>query len=466
MAVEVRNLQRKIKIRKKGLREAAEGTLLSERKEGDISIAVVNNRAIRKMNLKFRGVDSPTDVLAFSMQEGSFGGLSGDVLGDVVISAERALEQSAVFKEPFEREMARLSVHGTLHLLGYKDIKGPDRKKMKRRQESILKRLGALLGAAAFVLIFSLAASAQLQSAKQSRLLLGTVVDVQIWGPSQKISAALEEGFAECERIEALLSVYRQESELSQINRAGGGEVKVSGEVFNLIELSVRYGDYSNGAFDVTVGPLMKLWGFFRKEGHFPDEEELKRVRSLVDYRGICLDKKKSAVRLRKKGMELDLGGIAKGYAVDCMVRVLKKKGAQSGLVNAGGDIYAFGSRPGGRAWRVGIRHPRDKDSLLEAIQLRDEAAATSGDYENFFFIGKRRFSHIIDPRSGRPAQPALSVTVVAGSATEADFLSTALFVLGQTKGKKLLERFPGSRAAFVRARMHLPLTWTGHPAR
>ncbi len=462
----MRNLQKKIRIKKRILRRAAEETLLSEKRDGDVSIAVVSNKAIKKMNLKFRDVDSATDVLAFSLEEKGFGEIPEKILGDVVISAEKALEQSEIFKEPFERELSRLSIHGTLHLLGYRDKKRTDKVKMKGKEESILKRLGALLGIIIFILTISSASSAELRFAQESKLLLGTVVDVQIWGDSGKTSAALKNAFTECWRIEDLLSVYKDKSEISQINKnAGEREMRVSDDAFQLIELAVRYGDYSDGAFDITIGPLIKLWGFFKKDGRLPGREELEKVLPLVSYRKIRLNKEEGTVMLSESGMEIDLGGIAKGYAVDCMVRILKSEGMQSGLVNAGGDIYAFGAPPGRKSWKAGIRHPRDKDNLLAAIQLKDEAVATSGDYENFFLIGEKRFSHIINPGSGNPAEHSQSVTVVAGSAVEADFLSTALFALGDVRGRELLEKFPNARAMFVKAKTHLPPVWIGHPA-
>lgn len=273
---------------------------------------------------------------------------------------------------------------------------------------------------------------------------------------------ALEVAFAEASRIERLLSAFRPESELSKINRdAPRGPVKADPELLWLIERALRFSRASDGAVDVTVAPLMRLWHFRDdRNGGMPlappSPEEIRSVLAGVGPEHVTVDLDAGTVAYDAAGVELDFGGMGKGYAVDAVVRVLRAHGVSSALVTFGSTTYALGRPPGQRAWRIGIRHPRDAARVLAAVRLVDRAIATSGDYEQWIRIAGLRYGHILDPRSGRPAAGASSASAVAPTAIEADAFSTAAFVLGPQQGAALLDRqgFEGMMVSDDRGRL------------
>ncbi len=295
---------------------------------------------------------------------------------------------------------------------------------------------------------------------KQTSLLMGTVVEITVHHEDPATARKIiNEAFAEGTRLQNLLSIYDKNSEISIINRkAGIEEVKVSGEVFSLIEDALSYSELTGGAFDITVGPLLELWGFTpldaekkaaSRQRQMPDKSAMEKTLSLVGYRDVHLDRSRNTVKLAKRGMKIDLGAIAKGYVVDQMAAVLRAGGIRNALVNAGGDMCALAAPLGKKAWRVGIQDPHSSNSVIDVIGISNEAVATSGDYEKFFVINGKRFSHIIDPGTGYPASGLVSVTVIARTAMEADALSTALFVMGEEKGRELIKEMSGVRAIF-----------------
>ncbi len=307
------------------------------------------------------------------------------------------------------------------------------------------------LVAAIASLAILLSSCGKVTSIKESSLLMGTVVEITI---QHKDPAAarkvIQEAFYEGERIENLLSIYKKESEVSMINlKAGVEEVKVSRDCLYVIEEALSYSELSDGAFDITVGPLIELWGFDRGGKKVPNKTEIKKALRLLNYKNISINREKSTVKLKKRGMKIDLGGIAKGYAVDRMAAILKNGGIKKAIVNAGGDIYALGNPAGKSGWEIGIRNPRDHEGIVDVIKVKNKAIATSGDYEKFFTKGSRRCSHIIDPRTGEPASDVMSVTVIAPNALEADALATTLFVLGKKAGDELIRQLENVEVFF-----------------
>jgi len=225
----------------------------------------------------------------------------------------------------------------------------------------------------------------------------------------------------------------------------------VDPELFDVITRAMTYGSESGGAFDVTVGPLMKVWGFFDGDARVPTPSELARVRTRVGQRHVTLDPQRHTVRFDHHGVELDLGGIAKGYAVDRIVDLLTARGIRSALVDAGGStMFALGAPPGSSAWDVRVEDPRERGKVAFTVPLRDRALSVSGSSERFFEAHGVRYSHIMDPRTGRPAQGVLSVVVLAASGTAGDAIGTTLFVLGAARGPALLRRHPGTEAFFL----------------
>lgn len=279
---------------------------------------------------------------------------------------------------------------------------------------------------------------------KETRLVMGTYAEISVYSSNKENAArAVKEAFGEMERLDGLMSNYKPSSELSRINReAPQAPTSCDPELLEVIENSLGYSALTKGAFDITVEPLVSKWGFYDGKVRVPTEEEVELILPAVSYKNINIqgygDSK--SISFRHPDTRIDLGAIGKGYAVDRAVEVLKRQGITSAMVNLGGNIYAIGHPPGGRAWKIGVQHPRQKGVLLGYIELKDMGVATSGDYERFFTVNGKRYSHIIDPRTGMPAEGVVSVTVVAGSATEADALSTGAFILGLKHGIELLE--------------------------
>jgi thiamine biosynthesis lipoprotein len=250
----------------------------------------------------------------------------------------------------------------------------------------------------------------------------------------QQLEEAVEAAFAEVQRLDGMLSNYRTDSEWSRVNRhAAERPVKVTPELFRLLAACVEYSRQSEGTFDITVGPLMRIWGFYKGTGRLPSKQEIAAALPTVGYRGIHLDAETGTVEFYKPGVELDPGGIGKGYAVDRMTQTLKDHGVASSLVSAAGSsIYALGSPPNDRGWKVKIRHPRQWTTTIEEVYLKDESMSTSGDYEKFFEAGGKIYSHIMDPRTGYPASGMLSVSVIAPRALDSEAWTKPFFVLGR----------------------------------
>jgi thiamine biosynthesis lipoprotein len=279
----------------------------------------------------------------------------------------------------------------------------------------------------------------QLPFAREVRSLLGTEVEISAWGKDAAVAIAA--AFAEVENVHNTMSRFREGSDVWNINTSEAEQmIAVSEDTFRVIEESIRISEMTNGAFDITILPLMILWRAARKQGILPTDEEIAAARALVNWQYIMLDAENLTVGLGKAGMGIDLGGIATGYAVSRATAALEKHGIKSAMVNAGGDLYLLGKPQGREWWHIGIEDPREKGKIFTSLDLRDEAVVTSGDYRWYFMIGDRRFHHIIDPRTGFPVERIQSVTVVAPDATFADGLSTAIFVLGREEGMKLIE--------------------------
>lgn len=300
---------------------------------------------------------------------------------------------------------------------------------------------------------------------KKTRLMLHTFVEIKAYGA--KAAGAVEAAFVEIERVNRLLNNYDPTSEISQINSAAGlGAVAVSPATLEALAGAKYYGELSGGALDITIGPLLKLWGFAQEEPGAqtdpPSSAALDRVRQLVDHRLIRLDTIGGTARLPLKGMWIDTGSFTKGYVVDRAACVLKKQGVTQALITAGGTVLALGKKPGDRSWQVGIRHPREEGKLLGHILLEDQAVSTSGDYERFYHRKGRRICHIIDPRSGQPIESVQGISVIAPTAMASDALSTALFVLGVQKGLSLADNLPGVEVMIVdrAGRRHFSSGW------
>jgi thiamine biosynthesis lipoprotein len=274
---------------------------------------------------------------------------------------------------------------------------------------------------------------------------MGTVVTVFFWTDDEaKAAKAAEAVFAEMKRIDGVMTTWTETSEVSKINAAAGVKpVAVSEETFEVIARAQDVARRTRGLFDITVGAFKGLWKFDQDmDGTLPDPAEVKKRLALVGYKHLVLNKPKRTVFLKKKGMSITLGGIAKGYAVDKCVKLLFEQGFTSFMVQAGGDMFISGKK-GEAPWVVGIRDPRGaaKDAMFATAPVEDRSFSTSGDYERGFVKDGKRYHHILDPRTGQPATASRSVTVRAKDAFTADAWSKVLFILGPTEAMKLMKR-------------------------
>ena len=264
---------------------------------------------------------------------------------------------------------------------------------------------------------------------------MGSTYSIAVYGNDRALmEASVDAAFEEVQRLDRMLSNYKPESELSQVNRyAAERPVEVSPELFRLLSACVEYSRESEGAFDITVGPLMKVWGFYKGTGRLPHRAEVRGALDRVGYRNILLKPATWTVKFAAKGVELDPGGIGKGYAVDRMAAILKENGIRTGLISASGSsIYALGAPPGEKGWRVHIRDPKDDSKSAAEVYLKNESMSTSGNYEKFFRAEGKIYSHIMDPRTGWPAEGVLSVSVIAPHTIDSEAWTKPYFVNGR----------------------------------
>jgi thiamine biosynthesis lipoprotein len=298
---------------------------------------------------------------------------------------------------------------------------------------------------------------------------MGTTVEIYLYAPNSKRAAVLiETAFEEIERVEAALSSYRPTSEISRINAtAARGLVVTDPEVFGLIEQALDYSRRTDGAFDITVGALVRAWGFFRDEGHYPSLDQLAEARANVGWQHVALDGAKRSVRFLTPGIELDLGGIGKGFALDRAARILRRHGVTAALLGAGqSSYYAIGAPPDEEGWPITIPDPDDPARALSTVPLRDRSLSTSGNDQKFFELDGKRYSHIIDPRTGEPASGMIRVTVTALTAADSDALATALFVLEPELAADLVEQGDDVAALLITGHERedhvVAIEWTG----
>ena len=287
----------------------------------------------------------------------------------------------------------------------------------------------------------------------QSRVAMGTLFSIYLYTrDAEHAQTCFEAAFEEIERLDETLSNYRPSSELSRINRLAAHQaVTTDPEVFALLETAIDYSRRSSGAFDITVGPLMRAWGFFRGEGRYPQSQELQIASEQVGFEKVHLDVPTRTIRFAVPGVELDLGAIGKGYAVDRAVMVLREAGINAALVDAGSStLYAMGAPPAKDGWTVRVPEPRDRSQTVSTLMLRNESLSTSGSYEKCFELEGKRYCHVMDPRDGMPVHGVLQTTLICSDSTSSDALSNAMFVMGPRAGTQLIATVAGSRGLWV----------------
>ncbi len=322
-------------------------------------------------------------------------------------------------------------------------------------------RRGAAFGALLASLSLFLGCSSSRASAETSRtdFVLGTLCTVRIVeGPKgAKAEKLLDGAFARLRAIEERLSANKEGTELARINEAAGrAALPASDELRLVLGKALEYARLSGGAFDPSIGPLVKLWGIGSDAARLPARSEIEAARRLIDWKAVELDEAAKTVRLARPGMRLDLGAIAKGYAADELKRLLAAGGVKAAIVDLGGNVYALGAKRGGGNWRIGVQVPdpqAGRGEYLGIVEGLDMTVVTSGVYERFLEAGGKRYHHILDPATGYPVDNGLvSVTIATASSVDADALSTTLFALGRERGMALAAALPGVSVVVVDA--------------
>lgn len=316
--------------------------------------------------------------------------------------------------------------------------------------------LWALMLAVLFTLKLPAAHAAQEEPLRAQLTAMGGIpINISAWGLEQEdFDVAVRAINQRFQRLEHMMSTYIEDSEISRINR-GEDVVPLPSDLLNVLEAALRFSESTDGAFDITVQPLIKLWRDSARAQQLPDATARKAALQLVGYRHVHLERQLSHVRLDQAGVQLDLGGIAQGYFADEAVQLLRKAGAQRCLVDVSGDITCW-QADDRQSFSIGIKDPTSPQQLLAIVKMSNGAVTTSGNYERFYEINGQRYCHIFDPRTGEPVEGMLSVTLFAPTGMEADALATAVFVMGAVRGRAFVESHPGLEAVIIYSSMRL----------
>lgn len=300
--------------------------------------------------------------------------------------------------------------------------------------------------------LLSCSRSNDVKLVSERRNMLSTVVAISVPSEDEKLaSSAIESGFGRVEELNKLLNAHDENSELGRLNNAEG-PLKVSPDMLRALRIGIEWHDKSNGAFNISVDSLRRLWIDSAKEGRLPLQEEIEQARERTNIQDIKVDEVQGMVQL-PAGLKLDLGGLGKGFCADEVAARMREKGVQNALIALAGDICAMGERAPGVAWRVGVQDPRDPDNpaaILTVLELTNRSVSTSGNYQRYVEIQGKKYSHIVDPRTGWTADNVPSVTVIGPDTVTTDILGTALSVLGVEEGLKLVESMPDVEALFI----------------
>lgn len=289
---------------------------------------------------------------------------------------------------------------------------------------------------------------------------MGTIIQLKVYGSNAK--KATDKALQRISDIENKMSVNIETSEVSKLNaKAGISTEKLSADTFSVIEKSVQYSKLTQGALDATIEPIVKLWGIGTEKERLPTQNEIEEKLKLVDYNDIILDSKNSTASLRRTGQAIDLGAIAKGYTADEIKKVLLSNKISSALINLGGNVYAIGNKTDGTSWTIGIQNPLDeRGNYIGTISVTDKSIVTSGNYERYFIHEGKRYHHIFDSKTGYPSEGGLiSTTIISDNSIDGDALSTSTYIMGLTRGMKLVESIKGVEAIFITADKKIYIT-------
>jgi len=315
----------------------------------------------------------------------------------------------------------------------------------------VKKRINFFAFGILFAFIFSSCNYSDRDSYESTDYIMGTVVIQRIYHKeAEKIGEKVKKRIAE---IEAKMTINKPGGEINALNDTSGKDYVVLGDdTLYVLDKARHFSDISNGAFDVTIGPLVKAWGIWSDNPRIPQKSEIDELLELVDYKDVLIDKDNSRAMLKKTGQVVDLGGIAKGYAADEAINIYKENGVESAFISMGGNVAVLGGKPDGSPWRIGIRNPKgSQGSYIGILSVKDKTVVSSGEYERFFEKDGVRYHHILDPKTGYPAESDLTgVTIVSDLSIDADALSTATFVLGLEEGMRFIEGLDGVEAVFI----------------
>lgn len=316
-----------------------------------------------------------------------------------------------------------------------------------------LKKISCFLAALMILTLFVGCSKSKVpaEPTKKTALVLGTVCTITLYDSDD--TAIIDEAIARLSELEDILSINKTGTELDKVNEMAGIEpVKVSADTLNVVKKGLEYSSLSNGTLDITVGPLVKLWGIGTEWAAVPSQEDIDVAKNLINYKDVVIDEANSTIFLKNPGMIIDLGAIAKGYAADEVVRLLKDKGVKSAIVNLGGNIFALGKKVDGSDWKVGVQNPeKDGESTIGYVTVDNKSVVTSGVYERYFEEDGKKYHHILSPETGFPYEnEILGVSIISNASIDGDSLSTTLFALGIEEGLKLIESIDGVDAIFV----------------
>lgn len=299
--------------------------------------------------------------------------------------------------------------------------------------------------------VFAVALNAQ-ETHKRTLKLMGSRFDITVVAQNKaEADIYIDVAVAEITRIEKLISSWDEHSQTANINRnAGIKPVKVAKELYDLIERAVHISKLTNGAFDITYASMDRIWKFDGSVTEMPKAELIKASVAKVGYQNIVLNTEEQTVFLKLKGMKIGFGAIGKGYAADKAKQLLKAKGVKAGIINASGDMNTWGTQTNGDDWKVGITNPMNKNNVFALLPISEKAVVTSGNYEKYIMLNGKRYSHIIDPRTGYPSSGIVSVSVFAPSAELADALATSIFVMGKDVGLDFIDQLKGIECIIV----------------
>lgn len=285
----------------------------------------------------------------------------------------------------------------------------------------------------------------------KTSLVIGTVCTITLYDSDD--ATIIDKAFARLSELEDILSINKTGTELDKVNEmAGKSPVKVSKDTLNVVKKGLEYSSLSNGALDITVGPLVKLWGIGTEHAKVPSQDEINTAKNLINYKDVVINEDDSTIYLEKPNMIIDLGAIAKGYAADEIVKILKDNDVNSAIINLGGNIFALGEKIDGNPWKVGIQTPnQDRNSTIGYVSVKNKSIVTSGVYERYFEENGKKYHHILSPETGYPYEnEILGVSIISDDSIDGDSLSTTLFALGVEKGLELVESTKGIDAIFI----------------